>query len=153
MTRHLFLLVCIAASGVFPAANAATVRLFEKSVPKEISVTGTHYEVDEKLGRARLIVELLDESFEGRLFEETVEVPGLSFDRKSGEVRYRTRESEATCAVRKKVLWATTYEPTPACRVGVRNEARLKDEGHGAARLTAAVVEMTVDDAIRSSGR
>jgi len=165
MTRHLSrsraarfpeaLAFCLGVAGLGFAlpADAATLRVFEKSVPREISVTGTHYDVDEKTGRAQLVVELLDESFEGRIFEESIAIPGLSFDRESGEVRYQAGNTAVTCAVRRKVLWATTYAPTPECRLGVRNEATLDDDGHDVHRMTEAVVEMTVREATRTSSR
>ncbi len=116
-----------------------------------MKVTGTHFDVDEKLGRVRLAVDLYDESFEGNSFSETVVVPGLTFDRERREVRYESGGPAVTCAQPRKFLWATTYKETDACRITVRSEPRIADAGSGERALTGWVVELATVEPTRSA--
>ena len=115
-----------------------------------IVVLDTNFDVDEKLGRVRLAVDLYDESFEGNRFSESVVVPGLTFDRERREVLYEAGGSTVTCAVRKKFLWATTYEASGACRIMVRSEPRTADDGFGTRAVTGWVVELATDEIRRA---
>ena len=83
-----FIAFAIAAAGAAAVpATAATTIVLDRSLPPEVKVTGTRFDVDEKLGRVHLAVDLYDESFSGNSFSETVVVPGLTFDRERREVR------------------------------------------------------------------
>ena len=79
-------------------------------------------------------------------------VPGLSFDRESREVRYESGGSVATCAVRKKILWGTTYPETGACSITVRSEPRIADTSAETPALTGWIVELATDEPTRSAG-
>lgn len=133
-------------------ASAATSIVLDRSLPREVKVTGTTFDVDEKLGRVRLDVDLYDESFEGNRSWEPVVVPGLTFDRESREVRYESAGSVVTCAVRKKFLWATTYAATDACRINVRSEPLAANADSGARAQTGWIVELATDVPTRSAG-
>jgi hypothetical protein len=132
-------------------ASAATTIVLDRNLPPEVKVTGTSFDVDEKLGRARLAVDLYDDSFEGNSFSESVAVPGLTFDRENREVRYESEGAVVTCAVAKKFLWATTYEATDACRITVRSEPRIADGGATTRPLTGWVVELATNEPTRSA--
>ena len=76
-------------------------------------------------GRAQLAVDFFDDTDEGYLTSESVDVPGLRFDRERGEVIYESDGSVLTCARRQKILWGTRYKETGACRISVRSEKPL----------------------------
>jgi hypothetical protein len=139
-----------ACASTLPASGASVVVL-DRNFPAEVKVTGTHFEVDEKAGEARLVADLLDESFEGRLFEEPLVVSGLVFDREHREVRYESDGSSVTCAAPKKVLWATTWPETGACRITIRKSARTVDGGSGARAVTGWVVELATNEPAKSA--
>jgi hypothetical protein len=148
-------LVFCALAGAFASAvpaSAASLIVLNRTLPAEVKVTGTNFDVDEKLGRARLAVDLYDESFEGSRFFESFEVPGLTFDRERREVRYESGGSVVTCAVARKFLWATTYEGTDACRITVRSEPRTMDARGGASAPRGWVVELTTPEPTRAAG-
>ncbi|MFI5120815.1 MAG: hypothetical protein ACHQM4_10390 [Thermoanaerobaculia bacterium] len=132
-------------------ASAATVIVLDRTLPPEVKVTGTSFEVDEKLGRVRLAVDFYDDSFEGNLSSESFAVPGLSFDRERREVRYESGGSVVTCAVRKKILWGTTYPETGACPITVTSEPRTAADDPGERTLTSWVVALATDEPTKSA--
>jgi len=139
------------ASAFAVPASAAGIVILDRDLPPEVKITGTSFEVDEGTGRARIAVDLYDESFEGNTFSESVAVPGLTFDRERREVLYESDGSTVTCAVRKKVLWAATYAESGACRITVRSEPRTADDGFQARAVTGWVVELATDEPTRSA--
>lgn len=149
--RTLAAFATVAACASAMPVSAATLQVLDRNFPPEMKVTGAHFDVDETTGRVRLAVEILDESFEGSFYSEEVLAPGLSFDRERREIRYESRGASVTCAVRKKVLWATTYPETGACRITIRNESRILDEGLGLSPVTSSVVELAVDEPTRTA--
>ncbi len=140
-----------AASAIALPAAAAPIVVLDRNLPPEVKVTGTHFEVDEGTGRARIAVDLYDESFEGNIYSESVAVPGLTFDRERREVLYEHGGSTVTCAARKKVLWAATYPESGACRITVRSEPRTADDGFRTHALTGWVVELATNEPTRSA--
>jgi hypothetical protein len=114
-----------------------------RTLPPEKEVVGTEFDVDEKTGRVRVAGDYFDSSFEGAWYSESVPVPGLVFDRARREVRYESEGASVTCAVRKHVLFTTTYPVTPACRLSFANE-------RGGDTKTA-VVRLSVDQPERSA--
>jgi hypothetical protein len=127
--RALIAVAIAAACACAVPASAAKVIVLDRTLPPEVKVTGTNFEVDEKLGSVRLAVDFYDEAFEGNLSSQSFAVPGLTFDREHREVRYESGGSAVTCARPRKILWATTYEATDACRITVRSEARIAETG------------------------
>jgi len=150
-TLAAFAMAAACASAV--PASAAPVLVLDRNLPREVRVTGTHYDVDEKAGSVRLAVDFFDDSFEGSARSESFAVPGLLFDRARREVRYENDGSSVTCAVRKKVLWATTYEEAGPCRVTVRQESRTADGGSSTKSVTGWVVELATGEAARVARR
>ncbi len=146
-----FFAIAAAFASAVPA-SAATAIVLDRTLPPEVKVTGTSFDVDEKTGRARLAVGFYDESFEGNMSSESFAVPGLSFDRERREVRYESGGSVATCAVRKTFLWATTYEGTDACRIIVTSEPRTAAAGSEERARTSWIVALTANEPTRSAG-
>lgn len=132
-------------------ASAAQVVVLDPNLPPELKVTGTHFEVDEETGNARLAVDFVDESFERSLYSKSLAVPGLVFDRVRGEVRYERDGSGVPCATRKKILWTTTYPETGPCRITVRTESRTADSGSGMNAVTGWVVELATNEPTQSA--
>jgi hypothetical protein len=153
-SKSMLVAFAIAVAGACGApAFAATIVVLDRSFPPEVKVTGTIFDVDEKLGRARLDVQLYDDTFEPTISSESVAVPGLTFDRESHEVRYASGSSVVTCAQRKRVLWATTYPATGACRITVKSEPRTTEAGSGERALKGWVVELATDTTTKAAAR
>ncbi len=146
-----FFAIAAAFASAVPA-SAATVVVLDRTLPPEVKVTGTSFDVDEKTGSARLAVNFYDESFQGNMFSESFAVPGLSFDRERREVRYESGGSIATCAVRKKILWGTSYPETGACPITVTSEPRTAAADPGERALTSWIVALAADEPTRSAG-
>ncbi len=144
--RALIVFAMVAACASSVPASAASVAVLDRNLPPEMKVTGTHFEVDERSGTARLAVDLFDESFEGSWYTESLAVPGLVFDREHREVRYERDGSSVTCAARKKYLWTTAYPETGPCRIMVRRESRTADSGSGTNEVTGWVVELATNE-------
>ncbi len=113
--------LALAAAASCPA-SAAPVEVLRRSLPPLVSVVGTHFSVDEKAGRALLAVDYYDGSFEGSSYSELVAVPGLVFDRARREVLWEDEGADVACAVPRRVLWATAWRETGACRFVVTGE-------------------------------
>jgi len=150
--RALIVFAMAAACASSVPASAASIVVLDRNLPPGMKVTGTHFEVDEGSGTARLAVDLFDDSFEGSWYSESFAVPGLVFDRVRGEVRYERDGSSVACATRKNVLWATTYPETGPCGITVRRESRTADSGSGMA-ATRWVVELATNEPTRSAAR
>lgn len=130
-------IAAICASAV--PASAETPVILHRSLPPQFQVAGTRFHVDERTGRVRLAFDVFDFTWESNLVRtESIDVPGLRFDREHREVLYQNGGSVVTCATSKKVLWATSYPATDACRINVRSEV----ENSG---MTDWVVEVVTD--------
>ena len=120
-------------------ASAETPVILHRSLPPQFQVAGTKFDVDERTGQVRLAFDVFDFTWESNLVRtESIDVPGLRFDRERREILYQNGSSVVTCATRKKVLWATSYPATGACRIDVRSEV----ENSG---MTDWVVEVVTD--------
>lgn len=140
------------ACAVAAPASAVTLEVARRSLPREVTITGTHLEVDTKTDRVRVAVDYFDASFEGSWSSEHVTVPGLVFDRLKREVHYEADGSSVTCAVAKKSLWTTSYPLADGCRITVCNEADAGgDELRGEA-ATVSTVRLFVDEPQRAAG-
>jgi hypothetical protein len=144
--RQGFIAVSIAAICASSAPAAAeTPVILHRSLPPQFQVAGTKFDVDERTGLVRLAFDVFDFTWEGSLVRtETIDVPGLRFDRERREVLYQNGGSVVTCARRKRFLWATSYPATAACRINVRSEV----ENSG---MTDWVVEVAVDGSAKTA--
>lgn len=127
-------------------ASAETPVILHRSVPPQFEVTGTKFDVDERTGLVRLAFDVFDFTWEGSLVRtESIDVPGLRFDRERREVLYENGGGVVTCAKRKKFLWETSYPATDACRIVVRREVQNTD-------MTDWVVEFVTNGPAKSAG-
>lgn len=151
MSRNLLIAFALAAACPFGApASAATIVVLHRSLPPEVRVSGTSFDVDEQRGRVRLAVDLYDDSWEGNVTTESVSVPGLRFDRERREVLYESEGSVVRCARRRTILWGTSYPATEACRITVRSEP-LAADADATRALTDWVVEFAAGEPTRSA--
>jgi hypothetical protein len=142
----------VACASAVPAP-AAEVIVLDRTLPPEVRVVGTNFEVDETLGSVRLAVDFFDDAWEGSLTTELVEVPGLTFDREHRQVRYESEGSSVTCAERRKFLWNTSYPATSACRIIVRTEPRVAHTGFRESRLNGWIVELATNLPTKAAAR
>lgn len=127
-------------------ASADTPVILHRSLPPQFQVTGTTFDVDERTGLVRLAFDVFDFTWESNLVRtESVDVPGLRYDRERGAVLYENGGAVVTCARRKKILWGTSYPATDACRIVVRSE--VQNTG-----MTDWVVEFVTDGPAKSAG-
>jgi hypothetical protein len=137
-----------ACASAVPASAEETIVL-DRAFPPEVKMVGTNFEVDETLGSVRLAVDFFDDTWEGNLTTELVEIPGLTFDREHRQVRYASEGSTVTCAERKRTLWSTSYPATGACRIIVRSEPRIAHRGFKERSLNGWVVELATNEPTR----
>jgi hypothetical protein len=71
-----------------------------------------------------------------------VAVPGLSYDPATRTIRLQDGERELTCAVGRKVLWATSFRATSDCPIGVRQTQMTEDGAPQQAGKTHIVIEV-----------
>lgn len=151
-TRTAVAALAIAAACAFSApVRAATTILVDRTLPSSVKVSRTEFGVDESSGRAVVAVDFFDDTDEGYLTSESVDVPGLRFDRERGEVLYESDGSVLTCARRKKILWGTYYRETGACRIFVRNEASEAKAGSHASAAREWVVELVTGEPTKAA--
>jgi hypothetical protein len=137
---------CVLAS---PAWAANTI-LVDRTLPPQVKVARTEFTVDDT-GRAQLAVDFFDDTDEGYLTSESVDVPGLRFDRERGEVIYESDGSVLTCARRQKILWGTRYKETGACRISVRSEKPTVEAGSRASAAKEWVVELVTEEPTKAA--
>jgi hypothetical protein len=127
-------------------ASAETPVMLHRSLPPQFQVTGATFDVDEQTGRVRLAFDVFDFTWESNIVRtESIDVPGLRFDRERGAVLYENGGAVVTCARRKKILWATSYPATDACRINVGSE--VQNTG-----MTDWVVGFVTDGSAKSAG-
>jgi len=115
--------IAAACASALPA-SAETLVIRHQSLPPQLQVTGAKFDVDERTGLVRLAFDVFDFTWEGNIVRtESIDVPGLRFDRARREVLYENGSSVVTCARRKKFLWGTSYPATDACKILVRSTA------------------------------
>jgi hypothetical protein len=144
--KSLIALSIAAVSSSAVPASAETPVVLYRSVPPQFQVMGTKFDVDERTGLVRLAFDVFDFTWESNLFRtESIDVPGLRYDRERGAVLYENGGAVVTCARRKKILWGTSYPATDACRIVVRNE--VQNTG-----ITDWVVEFVTKAPAKSAG-
>jgi hypothetical protein len=115
----------------------------EQNAPSRVPLTAAGGS-DSKSGRVRVALDYFDDSFQGAWFSERVTVPGLVFDRASGEIRYQAGGSSVTCATARKLLWTTSYPLNAGCRISVSNSP-------DSTTATIATVRLTVEQPERAA--
>jgi hypothetical protein len=124
------------------AANAKTL-VVDREVPPSVSVAGTSFAADPTLHRAWLVVDFLEHGGEEeQVYSQTVPVAGLTYDPATRTIRLQDGEREVTCAVGKRLLWATYYRATSACPIRVQQTLERNDDGLGQVVKAHFVIEV-----------
>ena len=123
------------------AAHAATV-VIDREVPS-MSVVGASFDADLSRGSAWVVVDFLEQGGEEDLVHsERLPVPGLTYDAASRTIHLADGGRDVTCAVGKRVLWATRFQPTSDCPIRVRQGTETRSYGMAKSEQTHLVVEV-----------
>jgi hypothetical protein len=115
------------------AAQATTAVVDREMAPNE-SVNGAAFDADPGLGRAWVVVDFLERGGdEDLIHSQRLSVPGLTYDAATRTIHLQDGDRDVTCAVGKKVLWATRFRPTAECPIRVQQapQARAYDVAQG----------------------
>jgi hypothetical protein len=141
LARFLSLTLLLSLAGL--ATHATTLRI-DRDLPPAAAVVGASFAADATDHRAWVVVEFVDRSAAEEDFvrSERVAVPGLSYDPATRTIRLQDGERELTCAVGRKVLWATSFRATSECPIAVRETGKTEDGAPMQADKTHIVVEV-----------
>ncbi len=111
-------------------ARATPIVVMEAPVSAAYSVAAT-FEVDSKLGRAWIDIELTDSRFEASISDGTVmkKVEGLYYDSGLKQVLYRQGDHPIVCAQGTTFLGTIVMKTTGKCPLLVSSEERTVDDG------------------------
>jgi hypothetical protein len=130
----------LALSGL--AAQATTVVVDREAAPTE-SVGGAAFDADLGLGRAWVVVDFLEHGGDEELVHsQRLSVPGLTYDAATRTIHLQDGDRDVTCAVGKKVLWATRFRPTAECPIRVQQIPQAKVYGVAQDEKARFVVEV-----------
>jgi hypothetical protein len=136
------LLLSLAASLTAHAAHAKVLTI-DRDLPPAASVIGASFAADAATHRAWVVVDFVERTAEEELVQsERVEVPGLSYDPASRTIRLHDGDRELTCAVGRKVLWATSFRATPDCPIRVQGTGQAPDGAQAQTDKTHVVIEL-----------
>jgi len=123
-------------------AHAKTLTI-DRDLPPAASVVGASFAADAASHRAWVVVDYLERTAEEELVQsERVEVPGLSYDPATRTIRLQDGERELTCAVGKKLLWATSFHATADCPIRVHEPHENVNSTRAQAEKTHVVIEL-----------
>jgi hypothetical protein len=106
----------------------ATTLVIDRDLPPGAAVIGASFAADAANHRAWVVVDFVERSVEQDLVRsERVAVPGLSYDPATKTIRLQDGEQVLTCAVGRKVLWATSFHATSECPIRVREPQQTED--------------------------
>jgi hypothetical protein len=109
------------------AAHGKTLTI-DRDLPPTAKVVGASFAADAANQRAWVVVDYVERTAEEDLIHsERVEVPGLRYDAATRTIQLQDGERQLTCAVGRKVLWATTYRATSDCPIRVRETQQATD--------------------------
>jgi hypothetical protein len=115
------------------AAGATTVAVDRDAYPAE-SVSGAAFDADPGLGRAWVVVRFVDHADDDeQIISQRLLVPGLTYDVATRTIHLQDGDRDVTCAVGKKVLWATRFSSTSQCPIRVHQLPEEKAEAYRAA--------------------
>lgn len=138
----LTLLLSLAATLTAHAAHAKTLTI-DRDLPPTASVVSTSFAADATSHRAWVVVSYVERTAEEELVQsERVAVPGLSYDPATRTIRLQDGEQELTCAVGRKVLWATAFRATSDCPIRVEGSRQGLNGAKAPAAKTGAVIEI-----------
>jgi hypothetical protein len=140
LARSLCLTLLLSLAGL--TAHATTL-MIDRDLPPAAAVVGASFAADAANHRAWVVVDFVERTAEEDLVRsERVAVPGLSYDPASRTIRLQDGEQELTCAVGRKVLWATSFRATSECPIRVRETQKTEDGALVQADKTHIVIEV-----------
>ncbi|HVT14602.1 MAG TPA: hypothetical protein VHQ90_00275 [Thermoanaerobaculia bacterium] len=140
LARSLGLTLLLSLAGL--TANATTLTI-DRDLPHAAAVVGASFAADAANHRAWVVVDFVESNAEeGLVRSERVAVPGLSYDPATRTIRLQNGEKELTCAVGRKVLWATSFRATSECPIRVRISKKTEGGAPVQADKTHIVVEV-----------
>ena len=112
--------------------HAAPFVVFEKEKESETSLISAKFEVNRKLGRAWLKIEISDSGSNGE--DSIVEVirrrvDGLSYDLANDNVVYTSADRTVVCAEGKDFLFQKYLKTREECPISISSENRTFDDG------------------------
>jgi hypothetical protein len=111
------------------SAHAASVVVDRELSPGE-SVSGASFDADLRLGRAWVVVDFLEHGGEEDLVHsQRLSLPGLTYDAATRTIHLQDGGRDVTCAVGKKVLWATRFQTTQQCPIRVQQVPQARVYG------------------------
>jgi len=111
------------------AAHAATVVVDREPSTGE-SVSGARFDADLRRGIAWVVVDFLEHGGEeDQVHSQRLSVPGLTYDSTARTIHLQDGGRDVTCAVGKKVLWATRFQTTQQCAIRVQQVPQARVYG------------------------
>ncbi|HEX4621540.1 MAG TPA: hypothetical protein VH208_08235 [Myxococcaceae bacterium] len=124
------------------SAHAATV-VVDRAGPSAQPVVGAFFDADLSRGIAWVVVDFLEQGGEEDLIHsERLPVPGLTYDAASRTIHLADGERNVTCAVGKRLLWATRFQPTSDCPIRVQQGSEVRFYGAAKSEPGQLVVEV-----------
>jgi hypothetical protein len=140
LARALCLTLLLSLAGL--TAHATTL-MIDRDLPAAAAVVGASFAADAASHRAWVVVDFVEHTADQDLIRsERVAVPGLSYDPASRTIRLKDGEQELTCAVGRKVLWATSFRATSECPIRVRETQKADNGALEQADKTHVVIEV-----------
>jgi hypothetical protein len=140
LARSLCLTLPLSLAGL--TANATTLTI-DRDLPYAAALVGASFAADAANHRAWVVVDFVESNAEEDVVRsERVAVPGLSYDPATRTIRLKNGEQELTCAVGRRVLWATSFRATSECPLRVRVTQKPEDGAPVQADKTHIVVEV-----------
>jgi len=138
----LALLLSLAATLSAHAAHAKTLTI-DRDLPPTASVVRTSFAADAASHRAWVVVDYVERTDVEELVQsERVAVPGLSYDPATRTIRLQDGDRELSCAVGRKVLWATAFQATSDCPIQVEASRQGLNGAKAPAEKSDAVIEI-----------
>ena len=123
-------------------AHAKTLTI-NRDLPPTASVVRTSFAADAASHRAWVVVDYVERTDVEELVQsERVAVPGLSYDPATRTIRLQDGDRELSCAVGRKVLWATAFQATSDCPIQVEASRQGLNGAKAPAEKSDAVIEI-----------
>jgi hypothetical protein len=140
LARSLCLTFALSLAGLTAEATTLTI---DRDLPPAAAVVGASFAADTADHRAWVVVDFIESSADQDLVRsERVAVPGLSYDPATRTIRLQDGEQELTCAIGRKVLWATSFRATSECPIRVRETQKTDNGALVLADKTHIVIEV-----------
>lgn len=129
-----------------PVAHAKTI-VVEREMPAAASVGGATFDAAlSAAGQARawIVVDFVEHSGEDeQVYSERIVVPGLTYDAATRTIHLQDGDGrDVTCAVGKRLLWATRFRATSDCPIQVRKASEASVGGAAAANRGRFVIQV-----------